>query len=738
MNKRLRKYAWGDYYGNTPMIGSTGSGFTQVNIGTPYSFSDPKYNLDIPNYQQFKNTPYYYDATSLNDRDRVGGFSFDLNFGGNSAGNTAGKSKGNFANSSTGAAIGTAASALAGAINSGQEKGEVTAAVDEAAGVVPLWGQLVQLGRAIGGGVEASDPTDRYTQGFSNAISPSAALTRAIDDGDTEGALLGLLAPGLGATAASEREEKKIDKQRREEENRLRMQSQSILANYPVYGVAKYGMKFPMGGKLPYPTDNSSYQVLSSDSARYDGKTHENGGIKLDTDMDGKPEIEVEDNEVIKDNMVYSDRINPSTEYSEFANSQGIKISNSESYASAIEKIEKKKGKYEVNLKAPGAAGDTARLMTERLEGLGNILFEDQQMQKLNFGEYSTKYAIGGEIGNDPNKKKLPKDVVVSYTETMGDKPLVKVDEEDPLFYDRNQFINYYRNKTVNAFTPDDRVVYDDILTRQGAEDADSFLALRGGLPNFDNYIKLVRDYEKTQITNPTNWNELNYSGNTTGGYRYNARRGKGLPAKGSTTVPRYAYGDYYGDVLAGVGTGVNQLLINQLETDYTPDEVGRPQYTYTNRLPFLTNQIGSQFRSASRGLSQSSQQDNAALKANLYAKSLGALNEATDRELLRKNAYDTNYEQLAQRSDFFNTQNRNAAKVYGLENRNQRVAMTQANIDNLIRSYQGNQTMRQAKQLDADKAYMSLVGDYTGAGRRFYDQLPEELRKRYNWNFTE
>lgn len=145
------------------------------------------------------------------------------------------------------------------------------------------------------------------------------------------------------------------------------------------------------------------------------------------------------------------------------------------------------------------------------------------------------KYASGGEDPSDPKKRKLPKDVVYSHTEEIkrsGITPMVNIDENDPIIYDKNEFNKYYRTKAINALNPEDQTLFG---TFASPADQDAFIASRGGTPDFAMYQKLVRDYEKSLIPKTSTLRAVAANSPVTQkleGYRYN----KGLPDTESIT----------------------------------------------------------------------------------------------------------------------------------------------------------------------------------------------------------
>jgi hypothetical protein len=84
-----------------------------------------------------------------------------------------------------------------------------------------------------------------------------------------------------------------------------------------------------------------------------------------------------------------------------------------------------------------------------------------------------------------------------------------------------------------------------------------------------------------------------------------------------------------------------------------------------------------------------------------------------------------------------FNTQLKNQAKQYSFENRNQKRALTQANLDSLLRGYMGNRTQKDLQELDTQKAYIQAIASgNTGVAERLYDILPPKIKKNIYGNY--
>jgi hypothetical protein len=639
------------------------------------------------------------------------------------------------------------------------------------------------------------------------------------------GGVAGLIGGIFNNKKAKEAQEKAEEAERQAKLNRLTNYSKGVLSTYPSYGImeAKYGMKLPMGGALPYPTDDSSVEKLSSNMAVYSGDTHENGGIPIDTNMDGSPEVEIEDAEVIKDDFVLSDRIKPSSFITERLKGLGVNIKNSDSYASLAERFGKKKGEYEEKLTSSriGEAG-TAKLMIQQLDEAVNMLFEDQQNQKEmnNIGQYA--YGGGLSRSKDYGSKSKPYPSVKSSDFAGGGRsyPIpTKADAIDALklagLHGRSDVIakvyakypdlkkgygGYLKMyalgdplpKTSNNSLYSDLTVKGQMINPRPDFVPGQFMKRKTGLEwlgapipmnerqqnalrvatstslmrrSYGGYLKKyntggpIRDaqgnifdpeLEQRLITNNVNnyMNNIGVDVNSNevdfGGMQSDIASfvNQNVPNEEAQTYrPSPSLGERVRENLGNIATGVgflaNQAQIGKLETEYTPDLIRTPNYNFTSRLPYLRSAVSQAYRTASQGARGSSAQDNQALKANLYAKSLESLNKATADEFAREDAFKRDYNQSLLRTDLANAEMTNRARFASMDNRNQRRALTQQNIDSLIRGVQGNQAMKEARELDFMKNFMELSksGD-RGVSERWLKSLSPELRRRYYGNY--
>lgn len=685
------------------------------------------------------------------------------------------------------------------------------------------------LGNLGAQGVDMIDKPNKHNVRTGGGAFASGALKGA-GTGAAMGSVAGPMGTAVGAIAGTViggasgmmQNSKAIDAQEKalnEKEARLIKTSQSRLANYPIFGIPEgaFGMKFPNGGRLPYPTDGSDYRALSSDMAQYYGDTHANGGIKLDTNSDNNTDIEIENKEVIKDNMVLSNRLYPSGNIA--PRLQELRINSNKTIAEAAADIGKKKGKFEKKLDSASLAErNTGKIMVERLDNLANQLFEDQQNQNGDGDMNRNNYAYGGyaSVFEDPNKppvKKTDPGLIgpqynkVSPNTTAEQKRiaaqinLTKATQfknkltgvnnsyfpsaDDELIKQGGGYGSSYQNvgggkrkytfvdpklvhqadSVINASRPlvyPKKFAYGDEIDTSALSGARvrTPLALRKDLQDYQPRNSFEYAVGSPMFTSPPIAPGFQTQQASNHQFNTNALTAQANPnivpvnlpqqnspqVIGNTTIPNTSVeansggptlrkldiGDYYGDIAAGAGFLANAAQISRLETEVNPELVDAPINNYTSRMPQLRRAVETQFRTASRGINGSSAQDNNAVKANLYAKSLDALNAGVDSEIQRKDSFDNRFNELSNRNNIINAQLTNHARNASMDNRNQRKALVQQNIDSLIRSEMGNKTQRDLQETDFVKSYLEYAkqGD-TGVADRLINQLPRRTRRR-------
>lgn len=345
---------------------------------------------------------------------------------------------------------------------------------------------------------------------------------------------------------------------------------------------------------------------------------------------------------------------------------------------------------------------------------------------------------------------------------------------DQPQFKTEAEHVNYYRNKALESFSPEDREVYNAQLAQGGQSAADAIIALRGGLPTFTPPIK-----EKFVATNPTDWSKLGFDPKAGKGYRYSARGGKGLPAKGSVTnegmnfggeytkKPKFAGGGPFSmkDILGtGSTEGSTAVTLSENQTQPTAttntgskinwNSVGNAAATVAPNIanaflqsrlqgpptPQLETQarfkrftpdaqlaeVGRQFNTAqamlAKGTAQSS--DLTAGVGSLLAKRLAANNQIQG-QVNNLNAEVNNQEaQLNQGVQARNAERTTNFRNEGVAFKNRKTQLTSENIANLSNKIQSN--TRERNQMKKDQqAYEFLQAAYGDSG--VLDRLKED-----------
>lgn len=179
----------------------------------------------------------------------------------------------------------------------------------------------------------------------------------------------GSIGGGLDAMQAN----KEYEEQQRKMQEQLRFsQDQSYLSQY------NSRVNLEEGGKV---TTGGVRERLSSNAERFDGNTHDEGGIHVDFDNDGYVESEVEDGEVQSQDMIFSNKLKPKNDFLKTLDDYGIKIK-PQTYAKVAEQLSYHRSKYEEILQnSDEASSNTAELMIQRIDEAIELLFENQQLR---------------------------------------------------------------------------------------------------------------------------------------------------------------------------------------------------------------------------------------------------------------------------------------------------------------------------------------------------------------------
>lgn len=212
------------------------------------------------------------------------------------------------------------------------------------------------------------------------------------------------------------------------------------------------GRRYAKGGLLKYVNGGVP---LASDTQKFVGPSHANGGIPIDANGDGQADAEVEGNEVQKDDQIYSDRLNPSPQLLQLLKDN--KISANGTYADVATKLGKMKGKYEVKVASYSpVARRTGKAMGDRIENLMQATFADQEITKPQEPQQQM-FADGGELGGPDDPR------ITAYNNYLYQKQMTKRRGEQGV-----RDWNPATNSWVNIPTPQLPNGYEEYTTRDG------------------------------------------------------------------------------------------------------------------------------------------------------------------------------------------------------------------------------------------------------------------------------
>ena len=122
---------------------------------------------------------------------------------------------------------------------------------------------------------------------------------------------------------------------------------------------------------------------LASDVFRMNGPSHSNGGVDVDSNLDGIAEYELEGGEVTRGHQVFSKRLKVPQEFIDHASEEGFNLKKG-TYSQIAESLGRNKNKYEEKMDSlDRVEANTGMIMIERIENLYNDLFYTQEFSKL-------------------------------------------------------------------------------------------------------------------------------------------------------------------------------------------------------------------------------------------------------------------------------------------------------------------------------------------------------------------
>jgi hypothetical protein len=439
---------------------------------------------------------------------------------------------------------------------------------------------------------------------------------------------------------------------------------------------------FANGGNLSAPVSalgEPQMFNLSPGVTKFEGETHENGGIKLDTNGDGAPEAEVEDDEVMIDNrMILSDRLKPSKRMVEVLKNEGL---SGDTYANIGEKIGKKLGALEEKLESGNNLSiNTANIMTERLTAVLQSLFADQELTKPKT-QNTQEFAKGG---------KLPKYFDGGYHEpteldyygdanqnVMGLNTIVGLNSKSisPL------------NTNINGKVPKTRYSQNfnfDTSIRKGrisnrlAENPPAFTPVNSPIKPSSNNLGFLKNINPYQVANVAN---------------------------------------YF----------LNERDINKLETDFEPELNRYTPFNYVDRSGLAKSENAVASQQAIDALDTVSPQSKTAGISAINAARLSGNNEINAAEAARRDQSTAQYSSYLTNINALNAETINRQKLLALERGNEQVALRTQNRNALIQGVLANQQNEQLMRMDGAKALLQAArSGNTGVVERLLNENPE------------
>lgn len=631
---------------------------------------------------------------------------------------------------------------------------ETTDSMSAAAGTTvsainPAIGAIYQVGSGIGKNFRTGNEDKASAQVASDIFNPSHALFSAIEEGKPLESI-----PIYGAFQRAKRAEREKEEALIQQTKKSILENdrkaESVFATFPIKGEERSTYKH--GGKLkndnPEVIDNSKKIILSKNSSLYKGDTHENSGIDIDTDGDKIADAEIENDEVIIDNKVLSNRLNPSKRFKQYAKESNINIKDNDTYANVAEQIERKKGKLQKpKFKADPIGNKTSELMVNKYNKVGDTLFEDQEITK----EMKTRkryYADGGKF--PPNKDFIEGLPIEMQQKIYNDLLTLK----NPLTGEEENYETYRKSLLSN---PDKINNY--LRTQRYDGDINSYIKDRfskakarflkeGEIPEdyrnsiLESTIDRAKKIDRTTTANKEAIKNLN-EGNETQ-IKVEDINNKINQLVQNTSKKKFGEGGFMNFMsdnsgqFANAGNFLsNNAIINKMETEINPELIDSPRYRYKDRshIGFGKNSEG--FATSMKSL-ETSGLKTGANTSSLLANKLKADNAVASNENIRKDNYDQTFDESVRRTSSINSQIKNRANESNMTRRNDKLALKQQNNQAFMQGIVGNQEQNEAQQMERDAMFLTAIKD---GDRGIVDRLLKdypELAKRFRLQLKE
>lgn len=264
----------------------------------------------------------------------------------------------------------------------------------------PIVGGGLALGSAIGNMTMDDDGVykSKFGEVVDNNVNPVTGVKNVLDlfKNPDIGSYTSLASGGLfGRTRRQREKQAQLEQQRENNRNKYRSflsdYSDSVLANYDTTGAQEQVSLYALGGKL---------KPINSDTVEVDGATHAQGGVRLG------PTAEVENNETIAGDFVFSDFLGFADKHKKLARQIGKiekKPLNNERRVS-LEILRKKEQALKDDQEAVKAAMGVPPTETYQMGGLIDLTTGQGYTEPTGLPAYQGPYSIEGtrELMNQP------------------------------------------------------------------------------------------------------------------------------------------------------------------------------------------------------------------------------------------------------------------------------------------------------------------------------------------------
>ena len=466
-------------------------------------------------------------------------------------------------------------------------------------------------------------------------------------------------------------------------------------------------------------TQLEGQENLASDMTLAKGATHENGGIE------GKG-----------GERVFSDRLPISLNLHSLLSEKGYKFKPNATYAEVTTKLGRHKGKFEDKAKSTnGLVNDTGKMMLQKINGLTDAAFEDQENSKDMAQQSKIYKALGGSLKNTKPINFIEMNTQNKHTSNKLPKKALGDDLTDPTYISPKVEYAFKNSNTLGkgkySWENKNDIKFPEINPTGNPNDVDPELMnnqvvqqpivlnskVAGSTPIVNNTgVTSYRRPVNTSFTSPVE----NTTATTSSAPLTVVKDKKGNPInwrnagnKVGTTVDKFGKViNDNGDQLLNLGVGV----ANYINADKQQTNINRvtPLPSYM-KAPNIYNQakydINRTTDTMAKNLDKSGNvQDNFARKAALQSNAINEINQAAQKQgEIDTNVNNTNAG-ISNQFNLIKAQNTNEDLADQVLGRNAILKNKQNAINTTLQGYMGNLASKRAYDVETDKNKIARI----------------------------